>query len=204
MRLGLSSAFLLFLLWAAAASAADDDTPKTDSPESQRQIDAALVKSLSDWVAAAMQLKPAQRPLVVIANTEKYLQALRVGGSRNRETRFIQLPGTMIFDTDAVDTDNPIIKSQIVHGLVHYYQLLNKRDAPCVELREFEAFTLQNRWLEEQGERGFISPVTLARWEQCPPAEPPADTTAAAPEAALAEAPAADQASETTSAPTEE
>ncbi len=186
MRFGLSSVFLI-LLWAASAGAAED-VPKPDRPEPQTQVDAELVKSLSDWVATAMQLKPAQRPLVVIANNAKYLQALRVGGSHYRETRFIQLPGMMIFDTDAVDIDNPIIKSQVVHALVHYYQLLNKRAAPCAEQREFEAFTLQNRWLEEQGERGFISPVTLARWESCPPAEPPAETTATVPDTALAEA----------------
>lgn len=170
MRFGLSWCFILALLsfQPAAAEPAPEPPEQTTAPQ---QIDAALVKQLGDWTAEAMQLHPARKPLTVIASSEKYVQALRVRARHNSESRFILLPGTMIFDTDAVDADNPVIRSQIVHAQAHYLQLLNKRPYECAEMQEFEAFTLQNRWLEEQGERTYISPRTLARWEHCPVAE---------------------------------
>ncbi len=203
MRHGALCVGLLVILWPAVALAAED-APEKDKHVSTQQIEATLVNELGAWVAAAMQVPAASKPLSVVASAEKYQQALRVGGRGNRETRFIQLPGAMIFDTDTVDVDNPIIKSQIVHALVHYYQLLNKREIPCAEMREHEAFSLQNRWLEEQGERGYISPLTLARWESCPVAEPPREAAVAVPDATLAETTSTELPVETPHSATEE
>lgn len=190
MRFGIGGGLLLGLLWSGATFAGEQPVPLPEpslaNSVADSAVEGALLARLNDWVVTAMAVEPATQIMTVVASAERYRQALAVGGRRNRETRFIQLPGTMIFDTDEIDAENPVIQSQIVHALVHYYQLLNRRTYACVEAQEFEAFTLQNRWLEDQGERGYISPLTLARWEHCPEPEPVAVAAEEATSASLA------------------
>lgn len=141
----------------------------------------ALVVRLDNWVATALHVPAARNPMAIVTSSNRYRQALLVTSGRVHEARFIQLPGAMIFDTDEVDTENPVIQSQIIHALVHHHQFLNKHPFDCPEQREHEAYTLQNRWLEEQGERPYLSANTLARWEHCPVATPAAVAEAAPP-----------------------
>lgn len=188
--------FLLLVMACFPRLAACAETP---SPVNEQRGEAnpdhalqALVVRLDKWVAAALHVPAVRNPMAIVASSSRYRQALLVTSGRVHEARFIQLPGAMIFDTDEVDTENPVIQSQIIHALVHHHQFLNKRAFDCPEQREYEAFTLQNRWLEEQGERAYLSANTLARWEHCPAAEPAAVAEIERPAAAadfVAEAP---------------
>jgi hypothetical protein len=64
-------------------------------------------------------------------------------------------------------TEEPFDLSVLLHELIHAVQLDN-RDWPCPGAPEWEAYTLQSRWLQEQGITANFEWSIIYRLSRCP------------------------------------
>lgn len=151
-------------------------------------IDPQLVKDLLAWVAAQNDRQPPPPP-VVIASREKFVQLMRRTGARLSNARAMYIPGMVVLDNNAWDAQDPMQLSLLVHDLVHHVQLFSGKTYPCRAAKEYEAYTLQNKWLAERGAGFFASDAWIERMAQCPENAPMQEASATAPEINTAEAP---------------
>ena len=59
------------------------------------------------------------------------------------------------------------MQSYLVHELVHHAQLLSRKKYECDAAKEREAYTLQNKWLLEHGERPLVSNQWIEKISSC-------------------------------------
>jgi hypothetical protein len=151
-------------------------------------IDAALVNELLAWVVVQSGYNPPAPP-VVIASREKFVQLMRRTGGRMGGARAMYIPGMVVLDNHHWDAQDPMQLSLLVHDLVHHAQLFSGNAYPCRAAKEFEAYTLQNKWLAEHGAGFFASDAWIERMSQCPENAPLQEAALEQPEINTAAAP---------------
>ena len=82
------------------------------------------------------------------------------------------LPARRIHLVEPWSPDGLVDRSVLLHELIHDVQLLN-RDWPCLAAPEWEAYRLQDLWLQEQGVILPFDWPAIRRLSTCP--EAPAD-----------------------------
>ncbi|MEJ0062049.1 MAG: DUF6647 family protein [Alphaproteobacteria bacterium] len=129
-------------------------------------IDRAMVQDLQKWVERETGYHMPNQPAVV-ASQEKFQLVMNMKGVHYADARAMYIPGMVILDNETWEQDDPIQVSLLVHELVHHAQLFSKRKYPCDDAREYEAYTIQNKWLEEKGEHPFASQAWIDRMSRC-------------------------------------
>lgn len=136
-----------------------------DVPDGTK-VDAALVGKLLAWVERETGYDAPNQPAVV-ASQEKFNLVMKMKGVHYADARALYIPGMVILDNNRWDEESPQQISLLVHELVHHAQLFSKRKYPCADAKEYEAYTIQNKWLEAQGERPFASQGWIDRMSRC-------------------------------------
>jgi hypothetical protein len=79
------------------------------------------------------------------------------------------LPARRIHLVEPWSPDSLVSRSTLLHELIHDVQLLN-RDWPCLAAPEWEAYRLQDLWLQEQGVTLPFDWPAIRRLSACPEA----------------------------------
>ncbi len=130
------------------------------------KIDQALVSKLMAWVEEQTGYDAPNQPSVV-ASQEKFALVMKMNGVHYADARAIYIPGMVILNNESWEEDEPRQISLLVHELVHHAQLFSNRKYACADAKEYEAYKLQNQWLEEQGEPPFASQSWVDRMSNC-------------------------------------
>lgn len=145
------------LLWSGLAAA--------EVPDGTR-VDVLTVKSLMSWVERETGYRIATTPIVV-ASQQKFDAILEAKGAHYADARAVYIPGMVVLDNATWDPGNPVEVSLLVHELVHHAQLYAKRNYPCPDAREYEAYSLQNKWLIGHGYAPFASQAWIDQMSGC-------------------------------------
>jgi hypothetical protein len=78
------------------------------------------------------------------------------------------LPARRIHIVEPWSEDNLIDRSILLHELIHDVQLMN-REWDCIGAPEWEAYRLQDKWLQERGVRLPFDWPAIRRLSECPP-----------------------------------
>lgn len=158
MKLFLGLAALCGLFWAASPAHASVDDGTTITPETLRP--------LARWVERATGMRIKTMPLAIASSTV-LKTTLGLQGVQQARSVGAYMPGRIIISSGIYEEDSLRAKSYVVHEMVHHAQLLNHRHYPCHEAKEREAYILQNRWLEEQGEDPIYSEHWIEQIARC-------------------------------------
>ena len=77
------------------------------------------------------------------------------------------LSARRIFLVRPWQADNPNDVSALLHELIHDVQPLN-RDWPCIGAPEWEAYSLQEQWLQARGIDPGFDWMSIYMWSRCP------------------------------------
>lgn len=137
--------------------------------EDGQPVDPALVVSLMSWVENETGAKVPVLPQVV-ASRERFDKVLkRMAVSYAGRPQAAYLPGTVYLDSLRWDAEESTQLSLLVHELVHHAQMfMPNRHWACPQAKEAEAYTLQNRWLEQHGHYPFVNAGWIQRMASCP------------------------------------
>jgi hypothetical protein len=131
-------------------------------------VSAEVVWPLLNWVSREMGV-PAVSVPSVIASRSQFRQVLSsLGRSTNGRAQAVFVSGRVILDSRLWDAQDATQRSILVHELVHYVQSRMRSGSwGCSAQKEVEAYTLQNKWLEEQGHSAFVSASWIRRVSAC-------------------------------------
>lgn len=130
------------------------------------KVDAALVGSLLGWIEKQTGYHAPNQPSV-IASQEKFQMVMNMNGVHYADARAMYIPGMVILDNEAWEADDPVQLSLLVHELVHHAQLFSKRKYACSDAKEYEAYIIQNQWLEAHGQKPFASQAWIDEMSTC-------------------------------------
>ena len=147
----------------------DFPLPAQAEVEEETHIDPAIVAPLMVWVENELGVKVPVLPQV-IASRDRFDRVLRrMGGGFAGRPQSAYVPGVVLMDNLTWDPEESTQLSLLVHELVHHAQMFmpNKTWA-CPQAKETQAYTLQNRWLEQKGHSPFVNVAWIARVSSCP------------------------------------
>jgi hypothetical protein len=134
------------------------------------RIKPALVNQLLSWVTSQTGYMAPSQP-VVVASEEKFQLVMKMKGVNYADARAMYIPGMVILDNNTWEEEDPVQLSLLVHELVHHAQLFSKRKYACSDAKEYEAYVIQNKWLEQHGQPPFASQGWIDRMSRCESAE---------------------------------
>lgn len=158
--------FCLFLL--SVFFAAMPQTAYADFEDGDRIPD-AVVAPLMAWVEAQTGVRVPALPRVVASRSQLTQIVSRMGAIAGR-ARALYVGGVVLLDHRLFDAEDSTQLSLLVHELVHYAQSFKRGPWGCPQAKEVEAYTLQNKWLEEQGHSPFVTASWINRMASCPSA----------------------------------
>ncbi len=130
------------------------------------KIDPALVGRLLGWIEQETGYRAPNQPTVV-ASQEKFRLVMNMNGVHYADARAMYIPGMVILDNESWEADDPVQISLLVHELVHHAQLFSKRKYACADAKEYEAYVIQNKWLEANDARPFASQAWIDEMSRC-------------------------------------
>ncbi len=130
------------------------------------KINKDLVGELLGWVAKETGYQAPSQP-VVLASEQKFQLVMKMKGVHYADARAMYIPGMVILNNHSWEEQDPVQISLLVHELVHHAQLFSKRQYPCAAAKEYEAYTIQNKWLEEHGQHAFASQYWIDKMSSC-------------------------------------
>ena len=131
-------------------------------------VDAQIVAPLMAWVERQTGVRVPSLPHVVASREQFRAILARMGGRTAGRARSLYLAGEVLLDNEMWDPEDSTELSLLVHELVHYAQSYMPRSAwSCRDAREAQAYTLQNKWLDEQGHNAFVSASWIRRVSSC-------------------------------------
>jgi hypothetical protein len=153
----------------------DFPLPAQAETEDGTHIDPAIIAPLMGWVENELGIKVPVLPRVIASRGHFDKLLARMGGRTAGRPQSVYIPGTVYMDSLRWDHEDPTQLSLLVHELVHHAQLfMRDKTWPCSQAKETQAYTLQNRWLEQQGHYPFVNVAWVERVSSCP--EIPATT----------------------------
>lgn len=154
---------ILLLILAMGYSA-----PVLADVEDGTHISSAIVQPLIAWVEKETGTHIPRAPIVIASRTRFSLELEHSHEPHAGRPQSGYVPGTVILDNTQWDPEDPTQMSLLVHELVHHAQLFmkNKRWA-CANEKETQAYTLQNKWLEEHGHSPFVRESWIRRVSAC-------------------------------------
>lgn len=156
-----------FILFVLALLVAAPQTARAEYEDGARVPD-AVVAPLMAWVERQVGVRVPALPRV-IASHSKLMQAVRYMGPVSGRARALYSGGVVLLDHYAFEPEESTQLSLLVHELVHYAQSFKRSTTwECARSKEFEAYTLQNKWLGEQGHSPYVSATWIRRMAACP------------------------------------
>lgn len=153
----LVSAFLAFSAQPAHAEYEDGDI-----------VPASVIEPLMNWVEMNTGVHVPNLPHVV-ASRDRLTEIVSRMGRLPGRARAVYVAGVVVLDHRYFDADDSTQMSLLVHELVHYAQSYQRQVAwSCPQSKEVEAYSLQNKWLEEQGHSPFVRASWIDRMSSCP------------------------------------
>lgn len=131
-------------------------------------VPATVIAPLMAWVQKETGVRVPALPRVE-ANRTKLLRIAAHLTSERGHARALYTGGAIVLDHYMFDAEDSTQLSFLVHELVHYAQSF--RTTPvgsCSKAKEFEAYTLQNKWLQEQGHAPIVTASWIDRMAACP------------------------------------
>lgn len=153
--------FLFLALLTAFPHAAHADFEDGD------RVPDAVVAPLMAWVEAQTGVRVPALPRVVASRSQLVQIVSRMNGVAGR-ARALYVGGIVLLDHRLFDAEDSTQLSLLVHELVHYAQSFKRGGWACPQAKEVEAYTLQNKWLEEQGHSPFVTASWINRMAACP------------------------------------
>lgn len=127
-----------------------------------------IIAPLMAWVEAQTGVRVPVMPQVIASHDKLMAVVGRMGRIQGR-ARAVFVGGGVIVDSNSFDPEDVTQMSLLVHELVHYAQLMRRGGVwGCAQEKEVEAYTLQNKWLEEQGSSPYVNASWIARVSSCP------------------------------------
>jgi hypothetical protein len=151
------AAFMCALLFSSVLHAAVPDGTRLTAEE---------IRPIVSWVEHATGVRIRNLPTVT-ASHEMLKNSLGLEGVQRARSIAAYLPGRIIINSAVWDPGSLRAQSYIVHEMVHHAQTLSGRTFACHDAKEKEAYILQNRWLEEQGESPIYTDAFIARISDC-------------------------------------
>jgi hypothetical protein len=130
-------------------------------------IDPRFVAPLMAWVENATGTKAPALPRV-LASMRHLKFAMGLEGVRQARSMAAYVPGQVVLNNLIWDEESVRSVSYLVHELVHHAQMFSNKRYPCPEAKEYEAYTLQNQWLAEQGEDPIVTVGFIKQMATCP------------------------------------
>lgn len=122
---------------------------------------------IKTWIEKNTRYRISALP-IVIASGNRLKMDLGLSGEQQRRSIAAYLPGQIIINNVVWDASSKTSISYLVHEMVHHAQTLNNAKFPCQQERNREAYSLQNKWLEENGESPLYSPEWIDKISNCP------------------------------------
>ena len=136
--------------------------------EDGERIPASIITPLMAWVEAETGIRVPYLPQVVASQSVLTDIVGRKGRIAGR-ARALYVSGMVVLDHRYFDAEDSTQISLLVHELVHYAQSYRRQSSwSCPQEKEVEAYTLQNKWLEEQGHSPFVRASWISRMATCP------------------------------------
>ncbi len=126
----------------------------------------ALVKNAAAWVASAMHIKVPFLPLAT-ASGAQLKNSLGLEGALRARSMAAYIPGRIIVNNTTWDAESVTMQSYLVHEMVHHAQLFAGHKYACNGAKEREAYTLQNRWLQEHGAEPLYDSAFIDNVSRC-------------------------------------
>ncbi|MEJ0062033.1 MAG: DUF6647 family protein [Alphaproteobacteria bacterium] len=137
-------------------------------------INKELIGKLQAWIERETGYKAANQPIVV-SSTDKFRQVMALNGALLSSGVALYIPGMIVLNNDDGGGGHDVVEiSLLLHELVHHAQLFSKKQYQCNNAKEYEAYTLQNKWLAQQGESAFASRAWIMKMAYCDTPDPPA------------------------------
>jgi hypothetical protein len=118
-------------------------------------VKGAVVLALMTWIHGQTGLPIPPNPPEIELKTEAEMRdVLRVEVSRNLKEIWgltFNVEGHPMWMSNALDYDNPIQASWLLHELVHDMQNSAKIGYPCFSAKEAVAYKAQDAWLRQHG-----------------------------------------------------
>lgn len=157
---------ILFILLFSAFLATAPQAARADFEDGDRIPD-AVIAPLMAWVEAQTGVRVPVLPHVIASRSQLTQIVSRMGSIAGR-ARALYVGGTVFLDHRLFDAEDSTQLSLLVHELVHYAQSFKRGPWACPQAKEVEAYTLQNKWLEEQGHSPFVTASWINRMASCP------------------------------------
>lgn len=138
--------------------------------EDGQAVPEAIVAPLMAWVEAQVGVRVPALPRVVASHTQLSEIVSNMGRLAGR-ARALYVGGRVVLDDRSFDEEDDTQLSLLVHELVHYAQSFKRNTAwACPQAKEVEAYTIQNKWLEERDHGPFVRATWINRMAACPTA----------------------------------
>lgn len=127
-----------------------------------------VIAPLMAWVEAQTGIKVPMLPNVM-ASRSTLMRVISKMGRTSGRARALYVGGMVVLDHRSFDETDSAQISLLVHELVHYAQSFNHtRTWGCAQEKETQAYTLQNKWLQETGHAPFVTASWISRMASCP------------------------------------
>jgi len=127
------------------------------------------IRPLIEWVETRTNLMLLPRPKIFVSSEalSKLTDAVDSAESQNHQRIAAYRDGVILINEDYWHPGNIADESVVVHELVHYAQDVGGLHYACSNLREEEAYRMQNMFLLEHGERAFLDEADMDRLAVC-------------------------------------
>lgn len=130
-------------------------------------VSQSVVAPLMAWVERETGVRvPALPP--VVASHERFSQIISTLGRLAGRPKAMFTAGTILLDSDYWDPEDSTQQSILLHELVHYAQSFMRHEWACSREKEYQAYTLQNKWLQQTEHTSFVTVAWIDRMASCP------------------------------------
>lgn len=157
----------LYILFVLALMVGFPQTARADY-EDGAVVPAAVIAPLMAWVEAQTGVRVPALPRVV-ASQSQLSEIVSHMGRLSGRAKALYVGGQVVLDHRYFDAEDSTQVSLLVHELVHYAQSFKRGTVwSCPQAKEVEAYTLQNKWLEDRGHSPFVRASWISRMAACP------------------------------------
>lgn len=131
-------------------------------------VPSSVIAPLMSWVEAQTGVHVPYLPKVMASRSTLRNITSRMNTVGGR-ARAVYVGGMVVVDHNRFDEQDSTQLSLLIHELVHYAQSFTPRSQwACGKAKEKQAYTLQNRWLEENGHHPIVRASWIKRMASCP------------------------------------
>lgn len=131
-----------------------------------RVVSYDVTRPLMEWVTAHTGIFVKYVPAVFVS---RQMMMAKIGDPQRNAAmaRALYVPNQVVIDDEFWDESDTRTVSFLLHELVHHAQYVSGRKYPCNNAKEWEAYRLQNMWLQEQGLDPAVDEDWIAHMADC-------------------------------------